>query len=314
MAERIPLVLVAGVHKQIDPADTIPVSNLPVATPSVAGAIPAASEAKVEAAALARFQALGANAFTDTALTTPTIDGELSSATKQQRLTAMAAEYGAGARGLQLIETWATPSAAATHTLSLVPTQWRELVILFKGLGDGTHSTVLILESDGSSTGCSSHDYYASADYTGNAVLIYMGGIDAELEVHMIRMPSGGWSFRALATSAGSGLTRLHEGRVAAAATSFTIRNASGYLIYQPSQTAMKVYGVADEVSASAPVALSGFVLPDVANDFDPTVAPGLAGRKGALVGTMDHVTGAWQHGTPVTDAVTPDTNWVAIS
>ena len=38
MAERQPLVLVGGVHKQIDPTDTIPASNLPAATPSVQGA------------------------------------------------------------------------------------------------------------------------------------------------------------------------------------------------------------------------------------------------------------------------------------
>ena len=56
----------------------------------------------------------------------------------------------------------------------------------------------------------------------------------------------------------------------------------------------------------------NGFFLTDVPNNFDPTVF-GLAGRKGAMVGTVDHKTGAWVHGTPIVDAVTPDTNWLPL-
>ncbi len=59
--------------------------------------------------------------------------------------------------------------------------------------------------------------------------------------------------------------------------------------------------------------ALATYLLPDVANAFDPTVAPGLAGRAGAIVGTADQ-TKCWMHGTPVTNPTTPDTNWALIS
>lgn len=49
-----------------------------------------------------------------------------------------------------------------------------------------------------------------------------------------------------------------------------------------------------------------------VANNFDPTVAPGLAGRAGAEAVTVDK-TKSWRHGVPVTDATTADTNWAEV-
>jgi hypothetical protein len=36
------------------------------------------------------------------------------------------------------------------------------------------------------------------------------------------------------------------------------------------------------------PPAFTSFILPDVANDFDPTVGNGLVARVGAMVGTID--------------------------
>ena len=66
-----------------------------------------------------------------------------------------------------------------------------------------------------------------------------------------------------------------------------------------------------DALDALEATGLAWF-LPDVANTFDPTVAPGLAGREGARVGTVNKLI-AWEHGTPVTDALTPDTNWYRI-
>ena len=53
----------------------------------------------------------------------------------------------------------------------------------------------------------------------------------------------------------------------------------------------------------------SSWFLPDVANTFDPTVAPGLAGGAGAMVRTADHKT-AWVHGNPIADPTVPDTDW----
>jgi hypothetical protein len=54
-------------------------------------------------------------------------------------------------------------------------------------------------------------------------------------------------------------------------------------------------------VVAGVPTSLLGFILPDVANDFDPAVT-GLAGRVGAMVGTIDG-TKAWlKTGTGNTD------------
>lgn len=52
--------------------------------------------------------------------------------------------------------------------------------------------------------------------------------------------------------------------------------------------------------------ALEAFVLPDVANNFDPTAGSGLAGRVGAKVGTSDHAKAWTKTGTTNTDW-TPD-------
>jgi hypothetical protein len=70
MAERIPLVLVAGVHRQIDPADTIPPSNLPVATPLVQGAMSTAQAAQLAAFTQAQADLVGLGAKSTIALTT----------------------------------------------------------------------------------------------------------------------------------------------------------------------------------------------------------------------------------------------------
>ena len=73
-----------------------------------------------------------------------------------------------------------------------------------------------------------------------------------------------------------------------------------------------KIVAAVDEHSGALDVleaTSSAWFLPDVANNFDPTVAPGLAGGAGAMVHTADHKT-AWVHGNPIADPTVPDTNW----
>ena len=65
MAERIPLVLVNGVHRQIDPADTIPASNVP-------NGISTAQAAKLAAVTQAQADLVGLGAKATGTITMPT--------------------------------------------------------------------------------------------------------------------------------------------------------------------------------------------------------------------------------------------------
>lgn len=191
-------------------------------------------------------------ASTNQTLTTPTIDGELSSATKQQRLTAVAAEYGAGARGMQLIETWAPTESAASHAFSIDGDDWRELLLIVKGVGNGINDQTIKLQSDGADTGCTSKTVSGGGhDYTTKCVLMYSGPAVCTYVVRLTKLPTGEWAL--LGAVSASVYHDVVIGKLAAITTSLTILDEGPVAHFVGDAAVAKLYGVADEVSATVP-------------------------------------------------------------
>jgi hypothetical protein len=191
------------------------------------------------------------------ALTTPPIDGELSSATKQARLTEVAAEYGAGARGMQLIESWAPTVSTASKVLVADMTDWREIDIQLSNVGNGSEKQDFILQADGANTQCASRLWSTATSYPTIAVLDTWGVVTASYHIKLHKMPAGTWQFACysevwVGAPTNQGYTELATGRMPAM-TALSIVEASAREHFVGSQTTAKIFGIADELSADVP-------------------------------------------------------------
>jgi hypothetical protein len=81
---------------------------------------------------------------------------------------------------------------------------------------------------------------------------------------------------------------------------SVVVREHATRVVSQAEQDAAALASAAVLAGSQALATISSYILPPVANNFDPSVN-GLAGPEGAMVTTIDGMK-SWIHGTPATD------------